>query len=75
MTQEPDSRTVTIVGAGIFGCTAAIALADGGFEVVLVELHDDILLGATKNNFNRTATITQGTWRRPCSRKTGSIPS
>ena len=44
---------VAIIGGGIFGCMTALALADRGFEVILAELQNDILLGATKNNFNR----------------------
>tara|TARA_B100001996_G_scaffold76907_1_gene56769 strand:+ start:84 stop:1196 length:1113 start_codon:yes stop_codon:yes gene_type:complete len=44
---------VTVIGGGIFGCTTAIALATQGMIVNLFELNDDILKGASKNNFNR----------------------
>ena len=44
---------VTVIGGGIFGCTTALELSAKGFDVNLFELNDDILKGASKNNFNR----------------------
>jgi L-2-hydroxyglutarate oxidase LhgO len=44
---------VTVTGGGIFGCTTALELSAKGFDVNLFELNDDILKGASKNNFNR----------------------
>lgn len=40
--------TVAVVGAGIFGCAAAIELARAGHRVDLYERHDGILRGATR---------------------------
>jgi glycine/D-amino acid oxidase-like deaminating enzyme len=47
------NSVVAVIGGGIFGCMTAIAVADKGIDVVLLELQDDILSGASKNNFNR----------------------
>lgn len=40
--------TVAVVGAGIFGCAAAVELARAGHKVELYERHDGILRGATR---------------------------
>jgi glycine/D-amino acid oxidase-like deaminating enzyme len=45
--------SVGIVGAGIFGVTAAWELAAAGHAVTLYEQRDDILSGATSHNFFR----------------------
>jgi hypothetical protein len=42
-----------VVGGGIFGCTAAVALARAGVEVDLYERNSDILLGASRGNCGR----------------------
>ena len=47
------TKTVAVIGAGIFGCTAALALAKAGYKVVLLERLPDILKGTTENNTNR----------------------
>jgi hypothetical protein len=46
-------KKIAIIGAGIFGCSIALELDKEGFEVVLFEREDDIMLKATKNNHNR----------------------
>lgn len=46
-------RKVAVIGAGIFGCGAAIALSYVGFDVVLIERRRDIIMGTTRNNTNR----------------------
>ena len=46
-------QKIAIIGAGIFGCSIALELDKEGFEVVLFEKEDDIMLKATKNNHNR----------------------
>lgn len=42
-----------VVGAGIFGCTAAIEMAQAGFEVDLFERRESILLAASRGNQGR----------------------
>lgn len=42
-----------VIGAGIFGCLAAVELARAGLEVDLYERHGDILLGASRANQGR----------------------
>jgi hypothetical protein len=44
---------IAIVGAGIFGCSIALELEKEGYEVVLFEIENDIMLKASKNNHNR----------------------
>ena len=46
-------KKVAIIGAGIFGCNIALALADVGYDVVLLERLPDIIMGTSKNNTNR----------------------
>jgi len=41
---------IAIVGAGIFGCTTAIKLAELGFEVEIFEKNKDIMCGASGIN-------------------------
>lgn len=41
---------INVVGAGIFGCTAAIHLKRAGFDVEVHEKRDDIMQGATSQN-------------------------
>lgn len=48
-----EGHRVAIVGAGIFGCAAALVLAEAGCRVSLFERRPEILAGATKNNLNR----------------------
>ena len=43
-------KKIAIVGAGIFGCTAAIELAKRGHNVTLYEKHDDIFSEASSIN-------------------------
>ncbi len=47
------SKEVCVVGAGLFGCMAAVKLADAGYRVDLLERDNGIMLGASKNNHNR----------------------
>lgn len=42
--------TITVVGAGAFGCQAAIQMAKSGLQVTLVERHDEILKEASSKN-------------------------
>ena len=46
-------RKVAIIGAGVFGCSVALAVANAGYKVVVLERLSDILLGTSKNNTNR----------------------
>jgi hypothetical protein len=46
-------KRVAVIGAGVFGCNVAIAIANAGYHVVLLERLPDIILGASKNNTNR----------------------
>lgn len=45
--------SVGVIGAGIFGVSAALELADSGFAVTLYEKCDDIVRGTTARNFFR----------------------
>jgi dTDP-glucose 4,6-dehydratase len=45
--------SVGIIGAGIFGVTAALELSNNGIAVTLYEKHADILDGTTSRNFFR----------------------
>jgi hypothetical protein len=42
-----------VVGAGIFGCTAALELARAGYRVEVFELQSDLLMGASRCNQGR----------------------
>ncbi len=44
---------IAVVGAGIFGCSIALELDKCGYEVILFEKEEDILLKASKHNHNR----------------------
>lgn len=44
---------VAVIGAGIFGCSAALELSKRGFEVVIFERAGDILQGASTTNHLR----------------------
>jgi len=44
---------VAIIGAGIFGCSAAIELSRAGFQVVIFDRADNILAGASTINHLR----------------------
>jgi FAD dependent oxidoreductase len=44
---------VAVVGAGLFGATAAVELHRSGANVTLYERHDDLLMGATRANQGR----------------------
>jgi hypothetical protein len=46
-------KDVIVVGAGIFGCSAALELKKRGYNVRIVEKGKEILGGATKFNHNR----------------------
>lgn len=46
-------KTVAVIGAGIFGCNVALAVANAGYSVVLLERLPAILMGTSKNNTNR----------------------
>jgi len=48
-----DVKKVAVVGAGIFGCSVALAIADAGYKVVLLERLPGILMGTSRNNTNR----------------------
>ena len=45
--------SVAVIGAGIFGVTAALELAAAGADVTLYERRQDILAGTTASNFFR----------------------
>jgi hypothetical protein len=51
--KSSDIKKIAIIGAGIFGCSIALATANAGYEVVLLERLPDIILGTSKNNTNR----------------------
>jgi hypothetical protein len=44
---------VVVIGAGVFGCNVALAVANAGYDVVLLERLPDIIMGTSKNNTNR----------------------
>ena len=46
-------KKIAIVGAGIFGCSIALELDKEGYQILLFEKEEDIMLKATKNNHNR----------------------
>ncbi|MCR4284517.1 MAG: FAD-binding oxidoreductase, partial [archaeon] len=46
-------KEVAIIGAGIFGCSAAIELERKGFHVTIFERSGEILSGASTNNHLR----------------------
>lgn len=46
-------KRVAVIGAGVFGCSVALAIADAGYNVVLLERLPAILMGTSKNNTNR----------------------
>lgn len=48
-----DRRRIAVVGGGVFGCTAALALSTDAHEVSLFERRNEILSGASRNNQNR----------------------
>lgn len=48
-----DSPRVIVIGGGLFGLTATIALAEAGYEVVVLERDDDLMTGASFVNQNR----------------------
>jgi hypothetical protein len=48
-----DVKKVAIIGAGIFGCSMALVIANAGYEVVLLERLPDIMMGTSNNNTNR----------------------
>jgi L-2-hydroxyglutarate oxidase LhgO len=41
---------IAIVGAGIFGCSIALELDKEGYEIVLFEKEEDIMLMASKKS-------------------------
>ncbi len=45
--------TIGVIGGGIFGVMNALYLDKAGFNVILIERLNDILMGASKNNQNR----------------------
>jgi len=46
-------KRVAVIGAGIFGCNVALAIANAGYKVDLLERLPAILMGTSKNNTNR----------------------
>jgi hypothetical protein len=50
MALQRDEKTVAVVGAGIFGSTAAYKLAQVGFSVTLFDQADDIMTAASAIN-------------------------
>lgn len=47
------NERVAVIGAGIFGCNVALAIANAGYNVVLLERLPAILKGTSENNTNR----------------------
>ena len=50
---EPVNGNVAVIGGGIFGCLAALKLAEAGCDVTIFEAGRDILCGASLANQNR----------------------
>lgn len=50
---RPAVASVGVIGAGIFGASAAWELAESGFAVTLYEKREDIVSGTTARNFFR----------------------
>ena len=46
-------KKVAVIGAGVFGCNVALAIANAGYNVALLERLPDIIMGTSKNNTNR----------------------
>src|SRR5437667_12349424 len=46
-------KRIAVIGAGIFGCAAAMELGKAGYHVKLVDRHPSLLMGTSKNNTNR----------------------
>ena len=51
---KPNNNKIAIIGAGIFGASIALKLADNGFSVDLFEKNHDILYGASCGGINKT---------------------
>jgi hypothetical protein len=51
--KSSDVKKVAIIGAGIFGCSMALVIANAGYEVALLERLSDIMMGTSNNNTNR----------------------
>jgi hypothetical protein len=47
------SKSIAVIGAGIFGTTIALRLIADGHQVKLIESHNDILKGTSYNNTRR----------------------
>ena len=56
MTSQVTTASRVVVGGGLFGCYAAIVLADRGHEVLLVEQHSELLTRASFVNQARLHT-------------------
>lgn len=48
-----EDKRVAVIGAGVFGCNVALAIANAGYNVILFERLPAILMGTSKNNTNR----------------------
>ena len=46
-------KRIAVIGAGIFGCAAAMELGKAGYHVKLVDRQASLLMGTSKNNTNR----------------------
>ena len=53
MSDKNNKINIAIIGAGIFGITAALKLKENNFSVDIFEASSDILQGASYNNQNR----------------------
>ena len=49
------SKSIAVIGAGIFGTTIALRLVSDGHQVKLIESHNDILKGTSYNNTRRVS--------------------